>query len=552
MKLKRLVPILLVIAVLAAGGYWLYRTRLAPQPATAASSSYTQVTEVKQGNLNSSLSVVGQLEAVQQADLTFEKMSGTSKLLTLSVKAGNTVTVGQVLATIDPAPYQQALDQARSDLQAADEKLADLKTPATELQIAKADQAIAKTEITLQQAKEDLATLKAPDFVSLQDAVANAQDSLTQAQLQQTLAERDATAKSVRDLQYAVSWHERRINELQTLVAGGKANLEQTTALATEKETLSQAQADLALAQSRRQAALQLAAAKVTAARATLADAQEKLATSQAGGDKLALAKTQLAVREAEVALATATDDRTKLTQGAEATTLAAAQADLDKKRLAVADAETALAGTKLTAPFSGTILQTNTTPGNLVAANTKILTVANLKVLQVTAAVDETTIKRVTAGQTAQVTFDALPGQTVRGQVGEVPLQGALQGGVMVYQVPISLTGAEKLPLLVGMTANVKVTLGQAQNALLVPALAIQRGSSGYQVLIPNATDPQGEPTAVPVEVGLSDGVNTQIVRGLNLGDKVVTRLAAATTSNNPFGGQRGGFNIMGIQIGR
>ncbi len=552
MKLKRLIPILLVIAVLAAGGYWLYKTRLAPKPAAATSSSYTQVTEVKQGNLNSSLSVVGQLEAVQQADLTFEKMSGTSKLLTLSVKAGNTVTVGQVLATIDPAPYQQALDQARSDLQAADEKLADLKTPATELQIAKADQAIAKTEITLQQAKEDLATLKAPDFVSLQDAVANAQDSLTQAQLQQTLAERDATAKSVRDLQYAVSWHERRINELQTLVAGGKANLEQTTALATEKETLSQAQADLALAQSRRQAALQLAAAKVTAARATLADAQEKLATSQAGGDKLALAKTQLAVREAEVALATATDDRTKLTQGAEATTLAAAQADLDKKRLAVADAETALAGTKLTAPFSGTILQTNTTPGNLVAANTKILTVANLKVLQVTAAVDETTIKRVTAGQTAQVTFDALPGQTVRGQVGEVPLQGALQGGVMVYQVPISLTGAEKLPLLVGMTANVKVTLGQAQNALLVPALAIQRGSSGYQVLIPNATDPQGEPTAVPVEVGLSDGVNTQIVRGLNLGDKVVTRLAAATTSNNPFGGQRGGFNIMGIQIGR
>ncbi len=551
MKLKRLIPILLVIAVLAAGGYWLYKTRLAPKPAAATSSSYTQVTEVKQGNLSSSFSVVGQLAAVQQADLTFEKMSSTSKLLTLQVKAGNTVTVGQVLATIDPASYQQALDQARSDLQAAEEKLADLKTPATELQIAKADQTIAKAENTLQQAKEDLATLKAPDFSSLQDAVANAQDSLTQAQLQQTIAERDATAKSVRDLQYAVSWHERRINELQTLVAEGKANLEQTTALATEKETLSQAQADLALAQSRRQAALQLAAAKVTAARATLADAQDKLATSQAGGDKLALAKVQLAVREAEVTLATAKDDRVKLTQGTDATVLAAAQADLDKKRLAVADAGAALAGTKLTAPFAGTILQTNTTPGNLIAANTKILTVADLKGLEVVASIDETTIKRVTQGQTAQITFDALPGQTLRGQVGEVPLQGALQGGVMIYQVPISLTGAEKLPLLVGMTANVKIQLGQVQNALLVPALAIQRGSSGYQVLIPNATDPQGEPTAVPVEIGLSDGVNTQIVRGLNLGDKIVTRLAA-TTSTNPFNQRGGGLNIMGLQIGR
>jgi len=158
-------------------------------------------------------------------------------------------------------------------------------------------------------------------------------------------------------------------------------------------------------------------------------------------------------------------------------------------------------------------------------------------------ASIDETTIKRVAQGQAAQITFDALPGQTLRGQVGEVPLQGALQGGVMVYQVPISLTGADagRLPLLVGMTANVKIQVGQAQNALLVPTLAITRGSSGYQVLIPNATDPQGEPVAVPVEVGLSDGVNTQIVRGLNLGDKVVARIAAATQTNSFFGGPGG-----------
>jgi RND family efflux transporter MFP subunit len=550
--LIRLLLILLVIAVLAVGGYWLYKTRLAPQPAAAASRSYTQVTEVKRGNLSSTLSVVGQLAAVQQADLTFERMHSTSKLLTLAVKAGNTVTVGQVLATIDPAPYQQALDQASSDLQAAEEKLADLKTPATELQIAKADQTIAKAENTLAQAKNDLADLQAPDFSSLQDAVANAQDSLTQAQLQVTQAERDATAKSVRDLQYAVGWHERRINELQTLVAENKANLEQINALATEKTTLSQAQADLAVAQAKRQAALQLAAAKVTEAKATLADAQDALKAAQAGGDKLALAKARLAVQDAEVALATAKDDRATLIEGTDAMTLAAAQADLDKKRLAAADAEADLVGTKLIAPFAGTILQTNSTPGNLIAANTKILTVADLKGLEVVASIDETTIKRVAQGQAAQITFDALPGQTLRGQVGEVPLQGALQGGVMVYSAPITLTGAEKLPLLVGMTANVRIQLGQAQNALLVPTLAITRGASGYQVLIPNTSDPQGEPVAVPVEIGLSDGVNTQIVRGLNLGDKVVTRLAATTTNNNPFRGQRGGFNILGIQIGR
>jgi multidrug efflux pump subunit AcrA (membrane-fusion protein) len=102
---------------------------------------------------------------------------------------------------------------------------------------------------------------------------------------------------------------------------------------------------------------------------------------------------------------------------------------------------------------------------------------------------------------------------------------------------------------LLVGMTANVKIQTGQAQNALLVPAIAVQRGSSGYQVLTPNVTDPQGTPTVVSVEIGLSDGVNTQITKGLNLGDKVMVQLASTTSTTN---NQRGGFSIFGLSLGR
>jgi len=51
---------------------------------------------------------------------------------------------------------------------------------------------------------------------------------------------------------------------------------------------------------------------------------------------------------------------------------------------------------------------------------------------------------------------------------------------------------------------------------------------------------DPQGQPKAVTVEVGLTDGVNTQIVRGLNVGDKVVVQYQAgsSTTNQNNRGG--------------
>jgi len=531
----RLVLTVLILLLLGAVGFWFYQNRIAAQGSSAATGGYTQVVTVQRGNLSASITVVGELEAVQQETLTFSRMSGTTVLQSLEVKAGNTVTAGQVLATIDPAPYKQALDQARSDLQAAQEKLADLQTPPTDLEIAQADVKVAQAEYDLQQAQEDLANLRSPDLTALQEAVQTARDNLALARLQQAQAERDALAKSERDLQYAINWHQRRIAQLEQLVAEHKANLEQTELLADEREKLSEAQADLARVQAQRQVSLQAAALNVAEAQQALADAEEALAKAQAGGDALALAKARLAVRNAEVALAAAKEDRAKLDEGPDATTLAAAQADVDKKRLALAEAEANLAATTLMAPFNGTVLQTHTTAGSTIAANTPIVTVANLKALRVVASVDETTIRQVKVGQRAQIGFDALPGQTFRGEVLEVPLQGTLQGNVMVYEVPVSLTGAEGLPLLVGMTANVQIQVGSVENALLVPAMALQRVSGKYQVLVPNTLDPTGEPEAVPVEVGLSNGTYTQIVKGLNEGDQVIVQIAA-TQPTNPF----------------
>ena len=497
--------------------------------------------------------MVGELDAVESADLAFERMSDTAKLQSLAVKAGNTVKAGQVLATIDPTPYQQALDQAKSDLQAAEETLADLKTPTTPLDIAKADLAIATAQYQGQEAQDTLDSLLHPDMDQLKADVANAQSALAQAQASVVAAKSDtATQDQLTTL---------RDTEAELTVEHGRlANETYSDAFYQDRlQTAYNKMMDAVDARVTAEVQPQVSALKaqmqVRTAQQTLADAQKALADAQAGAKAsadaaLALAKAQLAVKDADVALATAKDARAKLDEGTDAATLAAAQSDLDKKRLAVTDAETALAGTKLTAPFDGTVLQTNVAVGDVVAANTAILTVANLSDLQVLASVDETTIRRVSAGQPAQIAFDAVPGQTLQGQVGDVPLQGTLQGGVMVYEVPISLVGAEKLPLLVGMTANVKIAVGQAENALLIPAMALQKANGMYQVLVPNTTDPTGQPEAVPVEVGLSDGSYTQIVSGLNDGDKVLVQLSAAQSDTNAnFRGGGGGF--IGIPFG-
>jgi HlyD family secretion protein len=276
-------------------------------------------------------------------------------------------------------------------------------------------------------------------------------------------------------------------------------------------------------------------------AQASLADAEEALAAAKTGGDKLKVATARVAVHEAEVDLQAAQKARADLDEGADATDLATAQAAVDEKQLAVSDAEAALAGTQLVAPFDGTIVETYVSEGDRVTASTVILTLANLDTLQVVAAVDETTIRQVSVGQTAAITFDAFPGQSFTGKVLAVPLQGTLQGDVMVYSVPVSLIGADKLSLRVGMTANVEIQSEQVADALLVPTIALQQANNMYQVLVPNTTDPNGAVEAVPVEIGSSDGTYTQITKGLNEGDQVLVEVSTSSSDEMQMMGPGG-----------
>ena len=536
-QILRILIIIIIVGAVAAGGYWFYQNRMTSN-AAAATTDFTQTVAVRQGDVDASLSVVGELDAVQQADLSFDRMQGTTTLLSLDAEPGNEVLAGQVLATIDPAPYQQTLDQAESALQEAEQLLEELQTPPTALDLAQADLAIAEAQLELELAHADLADLEAPDLTDLERSVREAEENLQVAQFQQTLVGRNSLAGSERGLQYAVDWHERRVWELKNLVAQSKANLEQQEELDEQQQTLSELQADLARVQAQRALTLQAAAADVATAQSTLADAREALADARSGGDEITVAQTQLAIREAEVALAAAEEARSDLEIGADPVDFAAAQADVKKNQLALAEAQADLDATTLVAPFAGSILKTNAEAGDRINSSSVILSLANMNDLQVVAAVDETTIRQVAAGQSAEISFDAFPEQTFSGQVLSVPLQGTLQGGVMVYDVPISLQGADALPLLVGMTANVDIQVGQAQNVLLVPTMALQTMNGFNQVLVANSADAEAEPEAVPVEIGLSDGVHTEIVRGLNPDDQVVVQFSAAESNNFGFGG--------------
>ena len=111
--LPRIIVIIIVIGAVIGGGYWFYQNSAANDVATDT-SDFTQVVPVQQGDIDASISVVGELDALQTADLSIDRIQGSATLQSLEVEPGYEVEVGRILAAIDLSPYQQALDQAES------------------------------------------------------------------------------------------------------------------------------------------------------------------------------------------------------------------------------------------------------------------------------------------------------------------------------------------------------------------------------------------------------------------------------------------------------
>ncbi len=407
----RIVVIVLVVLALGAGGYWLYQNQtIGNSQASAQSDGFTQTVAVQQGDLSATISVVGELYAPQNEILNFDRISDTTELDSLEVQAGYVVQAGQLLASIDPSTYEQALDQARSDLQEAEVRLQDLQTPASELELATADLAIARAELALQQAQSKLDDLLSPDIADLRVAVADARLALAQAQ--EDLLELQVgtdTADKIFDLKET----EAELSAEYTRIANeGYSDSFYQDRLRVAYEDFLDAEDARITAEVQQQSNLLKAQMAVRKAEWALTDAQESLAEAEAGGDDLDMASAEQAVAQAEADLLDAQDKRSELEDGADPVDLATAQADVDKKRLAVSEAEADLAGTEMLAPFAGTILKTNVEPGDRITASTDILTIANLDELQVVASIDETTIRQVDVGQPVQITFDAFPSQ--------------------------------------------------------------------------------------------------------------------------------------------
>ena len=144
------------IALIAVAVWWFgIREDTTTTPTTAAVTSANQLVEVTSGSMNETVSAEGTVAAAQTDDLSFSS-SGT--VTAVNVTAGDTVTAGQVLATIDSSELAAAVTSAESAVADAEAKLADDQdADASDEQIAADIAQIATANDTLATATEALA-----------------------------------------------------------------------------------------------------------------------------------------------------------------------------------------------------------------------------------------------------------------------------------------------------------------------------------------------------------------------------------------------------------
>jgi len=179
-------------------------------------------------------------------------------------------------------------------------------------------------------------------------------------------------------------------------------------------------------------------------------------------------------------------------------------------------------------APISGVVTELNITEGERVSNNETLLVISDLNNLQVVIPVDELDINKIDLNKEAIVTAQAVPDIKYNAKVSKIALEGDIKNGVATFDVTLTLENTEKLKP--GMTVEGEIIIDSKKDAILIPIEAVQYRQEEKYVLIQNEKE-DGEPTLIPVELGLVSEDYVEIIDGLKEGDKVVYQ---STSFNN------------------
>jgi len=244
------------------------------------------------------------------------------------------------------------------------------------------------------------------------------------------------------------------------------------------------------------------AEASVTNAQNTLASAEDDLALKQAGTREEQITAQQIQIRTVEAEIASQ-------------------KSQIKQAEANVANYQAQIAKTIIHAPISGIIIKQDAKVGEIISANTSIVSLISASQFEIEANVPEADIAKVAVGNGSLVTLDVYGRDIVfEAKVVVIDPAETIVEGVATYKVTFQFVKNDER-VKSGMTANIDIKSASRENVIAVPQRAIIRKNGDQFVRIADGESFR----EVKVETGLrgSDG-NIEIISGVNEGDKVIT----------------------------
>lgn len=408
-----------------------------------------------------------------------------------------------------------------------------------------------KAQLAGDQAKQQTDSQRQFDLQA-QENSDNNQLSADQTSLAAAQAARDNTAvtqytNAVADDKDAIAADQAALNSLsKTLNADSYAISQDDDKLSADQTALTALQNDVAK--------IRTDEAKIASDRQSLTNAKLSAAAT-AARDAQTVTADRLSLTSAVAGVAVKQAPPTAASLASVRVNIVAAQANLATAQKAVDD-------TALRAPIAGTVATVNGTVdaaeaggGNSAVSSSSsssssgggasgLVTLTGISGMQLVAGFAETDTAKLRVGQAATVTVDALPTTELAVHIVAVDGTATSSSGVVTYNVTFALDRSEP-GLRPGMTANVDVVVGEADNVLHVPTAAVSGSGSNASVTVLR----NGKQVRVPVVAGLAGDSSTVILSGLTNGEAVVLpsinltgSSSSSSSQNSGFGGRFGG----------
>ena len=551
---RRILPLALAAAVLAAGGFGAVRLL------GGGGGGEQIVTDlVTRDTIQSTVKGSGAASARESVSLN-PPVSAT--VLALHVKEGDRVEKGTVLYELDPAEAQKATEEAKKSLTEAEKGV----TAAAE-RLQAAQKQLSETEEEYQKllaSKADL-TVTAPFDGKLVEAASLLPDAeITAGQKLATLVSSNRlklslyysyayldqlrvgqeAAVSIPAVMASVPGKISEINKVEFVTPEGSKCFEVVGAL-DNPGTLTEGMAASAGLTVGGQAVYPYQNGK-------LAYQETREVTAKVPGPlKTSFLHNHAPVKKGQAILVLGPDELDKqLEEKRESVT--SARESVDSARTAVESAQETLASAldkvkkaleqeadmAVKAPITGTVLTCLLEQGEKADAGQLGILLADTSVMRIDIQVDERNVSRVKTGMTCTITQTGLGGEenTFEGTVESVSLTGKSENGVSFFPAVVKVDNGDGA-MLNGMSIEYELVLAQSEDCLVVPAQAVQYTEQGSCLFVKadrrpdNAVDlgdgveiPRGF-YAVPVETGLSNSAQVEIKSGVEEGMEVFTQ---------------------------